>query len=137
MNKYTNEIKTLLDELDSDYNINNHSYDFRNNDTIEFNVKNWSWPEHFEVEQYLPNKEDYAEYMDYIWVSGNLINSYGDACFNDIQKKTNNFFDDWSFAGRMNGWWVLLFELKDESYFDNDRNYYLYLKKLLKYCETA
>lgn len=68
--------------------------------TIEFNIKN---PD-------LSGVPD--DIYSYEFESGQFTNKYAERLFNEIKssiKNTNNFsIDDWSFAGRSNGWFILI-----------------------------
>jgi hypothetical protein len=74
--------------------FNRHLKDFFNVDfTIEFNVKNPP----------IPNVSEEA--MQYEYETGTVVNRLGDELFNSLNYK---WLIDWSFAGRSNGWFVLL-----------------------------
>lgn len=71
--------------------------------TLEFNVKNADWS----------GLSD--ECGEHETVSGEFVNRYGQECFEAISKRMNKCslfwkIKDWSFAGRMNGWFVLICE---------------------------
>jgi len=74
----------------AEFNI--HSRDFRDN-TIEFDVKS-------------PNLEGVSEELyEHELITGAFTNSYGDRLFAELNY---SWLKDWSFAGRSNGWFVLL-----------------------------
>ena len=84
---------------------NKHLNDFRKFDfTIEFNVKD---PKGI----YLLSEEDF----NYEQETGTFTNFYARLCFEDISKLKYKWIEDWSFAGRSNGWFVLLCNNKDVS----------------------
>ena len=79
--------------------INRHLRDFRGNYdfTVEYDVK------HICV--------DLGEELNmYETETGTFVNKYGDKCFKEILScnDVDVYVKDWSFAGRMNGWFVLL-----------------------------
>ena len=79
---------------------NRHLSDFRCDFTLEFNVKG--------INEYtLPE-----DLWNYEWETGAFTNTYGRRCFDEIAKLLKRIkswsADDWSFAGRTNGWFVLL-----------------------------
>lgn len=76
--------------------FNRHLNDFRNSCdfTIEFDVKAPNIPEGI-------SEED----MQFEYETGNVTNQYCNALRKEF---TNKFISDWSFAGRSNGWFVLL-----------------------------
>ena len=78
--------------------INRHNRDFNCSFTIEFNVKNPS----------IPLTDIHLELMECEWQYGGLTNSHSADCFKEIMKSNYSFIEDWSFAGRSNGWWVLI-----------------------------
>jgi hypothetical protein len=75
--------------------FNLHNGDFRNDFTIEFNVKN-------------PNFSILEENAQYEMETGTFTNKYAEKCFSEIQKLKYNWIKDYSFAGRSNGWFCLL-----------------------------
>jgi len=75
-----------------------HKKDFKCDFTIEFDVK------HPRVEL----TDSHIELMEAEWVCGGLTNLHSQLCFNEIMQSEYRFIDDWSFAGRSNGWWVLI-----------------------------
>lgn len=77
--------------------FNRHLNDFNCDFTLEFDVKNPGIPEGI--------PEDFLEYEYY---TGNFINTYAEALFAELKKKKYKWVEDWSFAGRSNGWFVLL-----------------------------
>ena len=77
-------------------NLNKHLSDFRCDFTLEFDVKIYSIIS--------ISDEDY----NYELKTGNFINSYAERCFNEIKNLKYNWIKDWTFAGRSNGWFVLL-----------------------------
>ena len=78
--------------------FNRHNRDFNCDFTIEFNVKN---PD-------LSLDESHLELMESEYQYGDLTNSHSADCFEEIMKSNYSFIKDWSFAGRSNGWWVLI-----------------------------
>jgi hypothetical protein len=46
--------------------------------------------------------------MEYEYETGAFTNAYAQRCFREIAKSGYKWLDDWSFAGRSNGWFVLL-----------------------------
>ncbi len=66
------------------------------NFTIEFNVKNPKIPE-----------LDYGLLL-FEYETGEFTNQYADKCFKEIMRSGYGWLQDWSFAGRMNGWFALL-----------------------------
>ena len=72
--------------------------DFNCSFTIEFNVKNPN----------LSLDESHLELMESEYQYGDLTNSHSADCFEEIMKSNYSFIEDWSFAGRSNGWWVLI-----------------------------
>ena len=78
--------------------FNRHNRDFNCDFTIEFNVKNPN----------LSLDESHLELMESEYQYGNLTNSHSADCFEEIMKSNYSFIEDWSFAGRSNGWWVLI-----------------------------
>jgi len=109
--------------------FNRHANDFRDN-TIEFEVKNPGFDG-------LPDN-----IFIYEWEHGIFRNYYSKKCFEEIMRSKYSWLKDWSFAGRSDGWFVLLID-KDpkkiqqraiarietivEKYFNN------FNKELLKY----
>ncbi len=79
--------------------FNRHLKDFHADFTIEFDVKNPP----------LANISEEAHQYEY--ETGTVVNELGDELFNNLNYK---WLKDWSFAGRSNGWFVLLCE-GDES----------------------
>jgi hypothetical protein len=74
----------------AEFNI--HSRDFYGN-TIEFNVKS-------------PNLRGVSEELyEHEYTTGAFTNSYSDKLFTELNY---DWLNDWSFAGRSNGWFVLL-----------------------------
>ena len=78
--------------------FNRHNRDFNCDFTIEFNVKNPT----------LSLDESHLELMESEYQYGDLTNSHSADCFEEIMKSNYSFIEDWSFAGRSNGWWVLI-----------------------------
>ena len=78
--------------------FNRHNRDFNCDFTIEFNVKNPN----------LSLDESHLELMESEYQYGDLTNSHSADCFEEIMKSNYSFIKDWSFAGRSNGWWVLI-----------------------------
>ena len=74
--------------------FNRHLNDFNCGFTIEFNVKH----------SFCELEEEVAEYE---YATGTFTNRYSDECFCEIMKSKYSWIQDWSFAGRLNGWWVL------------------------------
>lgn len=79
--------------------ISRHADDFRCGFTIEFCVKNPSFPESVD--------EKTARFE---FETGAFTNQYGDECFKEITKggQLYRWMKDWSFAGRSNGWFALI-----------------------------
>jgi hypothetical protein len=73
--------------------FNRHLRDFNADFTIEFDVKNPA----------IPNISEEA--MQYEYETGSVVNQLGDEFFNELNYK---WLKDWSFAGRSNGWFVLI-----------------------------
>jgi len=73
--------------------FNRHLRDFKCDFTIEFNVKNPPIPN-------IPFQSAQHEYE-----TGTVANALGDKLFKKLNYK---WLEDWSFAGRSNGWFVLL-----------------------------
>jgi len=91
--------------------FNRHIDDFTSDFTIEFDVKNPNYPEDI--------TEEIAEYE---WEAGNFTNQYAQRCVDEISDAIDNdgegkdwYISDWSFAGRFNGWFVLICEGDQES----------------------
>jgi hypothetical protein len=80
--------------------FNKHLSDFRNDFTIEFNVKGL---------QANISEEDF----EYEYETGTFVNFYGDLCFKKLKTLKYDWLKDWSFAGRSNGWFCLLCDDKD------------------------
>ena len=76
--------------------FNRHNRDFREN-TLEFNVKIYSGIENI-------SEDDY----EYESETGTYTNFYAQQCFDEIMESGYKWLKDWSFAGRSNGWFVLL-----------------------------
>ena len=95
-----------------DIRQNIHTRDFPNYELLEVNVKNPHYPTLEEINNLYPDlkmtEKEYNETAQYEYETGAFVNPYTLQCFNDIQKNTKNFFDDWTFAGRSNGWLVFL-----------------------------
>jgi len=77
--------------------FNRHNRDFNCSFTIEFNVKNPT----------IPLTDRHLELIESEWLHGDLTNNYSTDCFEEIMESNYSFIEDWSFAGRSNGWWVL------------------------------
>ena len=85
--------------------LNRHIRDFGGFDfTIEFNVKDPKG-------NYTLTEED----MNFEQETGAFTNQYANSCFKEISKLKYNWIEDWSFAGRSNGWFVLLCNFKNVS----------------------
>lgn len=80
--------------------FNLHADDFINESTMEFNVKNPSMP-----------KGVSENLLECDMLSGNFANKYAKRCFDEIMKSGYNWISGWSFAGRSNGWFVLLCDI--------------------------
>lgn len=82
-------------------NINRHARDFRCDFTIEFDVKNPSVPD-------CVSEEDREHEMQ----TGDFTNAYCDEAFRKMlgaaPKSRRWEIEDWSFAGRSNGWFALM-----------------------------
>ena len=77
--------------------IDRHIKDFRADFTIEFEVKFPDIPAGF--------PEDIWESE---WTTGSFTNLYAQKAFLEISRSGYRWLDDWSFAGRSNGWYALL-----------------------------
>lgn len=77
--------------------FNRHADEFKCESTIEFCVKNPSLPEGIS-----------DELWEHEWVTGEFTNEYADRCFKEIMRSGYRWLTDWSFAGRSNGWFVLM-----------------------------
>ncbi len=79
--------------------FNRNKSSFNCDFTIEFNVKN-------------PTVKNIPEDLwQHEYETGQFTNKYGDKCFAEIRKVIKSkkwYVKDWSFAGRSNGWFVLL-----------------------------
>jgi len=73
--------------------FNRHLREFRADFTIEFNVKNPNLPE--------ISEEAYSFELE----TGTVINKVAEELFNKLNYK---WLEDWSFAGRSGGWFVLI-----------------------------
>ena len=105
--------------------LNRHIRDFRNFDfSIEFDVKNPKG-----------NCTLTEEYMNFEQETGTFTNHYANLCFNDISKLKYGWIEDWSFAGRSNGWFVLLCNGKDISKI-TDNQFYKIEAIVKKYLEN-
>jgi len=81
--------------------FNRHAKDFGEN-TLEFEVKN-------------PNYDKLPEdIFDYELETGSFRDYYTEKCFKKIMRVKYSWIKDWSFAGRMGGWFVLLINKKPE-----------------------
>lgn len=87
--------------------INRHTRDF-GKQTIEFEVKNPTLPTCLG-----------EEILQYEFETGAFTNKYGQKCFDEIMKSNYTWVDDWSFAGRSNGWFALI--IKDGYFVDDVR----------------
>ena len=76
--------------------FNNHVKDFKDY-TIEFDVKNPKFSTEI-PEQIKTFEEDWNLF----------INEYATKCFKEINKSNYSWLTDWSFAGRSDGWFVLI-----------------------------
>ena len=76
------------------FNQHNEFKDY--NLTIEFCVKNYKPLNISEVDSLFEFK------------TGNFTNQYANECFNEIKKLKYKWIEDFSFAGRSNGWFCLL-----------------------------
>lgn len=112
--------------MEARYNLHIRDFDRSTcNFTIEFNVKGPEIPGEL--------SEDLLEAE---WSTGNFTNDYAGRCYAELASTITRGWqiDDWSFAGRSNGWFVLLckgnsekvkdqileeFEFVVESYFRN------------------
>ena len=108
--------------------FNRHKSDFRCDMTIEFNVKLHS--------SISISDEDWNFEQE----TCSFTNRYASLCFNEIQKSNYKWLKDWSFAGRMNGWFVLLCDevkLRDSTIYRIEnivKKYYNnYTKEIEKY----
>lgn len=78
------------------YEFNRHRRDF-GLETIEFDVK---------CPPIAENLSD--ETIQFEYETGSFVNKYAQKCFEEIDKPKYKWLDDWSFAGRSNGWFALL-----------------------------
>jgi len=106
-----------LDQLLNEWRepvFNRHANEFNGDFTIEFNVKN---PDY----RGIPDKAAETESM-----FGSLTNKLGEECFDEIKQTIGEredwYIEDWSFAGRMNGWYALLCQGTEESVSEDDLN---------------
>jgi len=96
--------------------INKHISDFREESTIEVNVKFPRTPSvddlnyKMDCPYFKITDKELDEILNFELETGNFTNDYCQDWFNEIQDKTDNKFKDWSFAGRSNGWLVLLYD---------------------------
>lgn len=92
--------------------INRHVDDFNADFTIEFNVKN---PDY----RGIPDKAAETEAH-----FGSITNILGQECFDEINENIREhedwYIDDWSFTGRMNGWYALLCKGEEEAVSEDD-----------------
>jgi len=82
-------------------NVHYRDFEGQCNFTIELNVKNADWS---------GISDETGEYES---VTGEFTNKYSQKCFDSIMKRLKGASRtwqilDWSFAGRTNGWFVLL-----------------------------
>jgi len=82
--------------------FNRHSRDLIS-DTLEFNVKQYNCNALLSESDWIFENE-----------TGDFTNNYGKQCFNEIKKAGYKWLNDWSFAGRSNGWFVLLVDCDPE-----------------------
>jgi len=93
--------------------FNRHISDFNADFTIEINVKN---PDY----RGIPDKAAETEAH-----FGSITNQLGQECFDEITDKIDHdnwSIIDWSFAGRMNGWYALLCGGDGDAVTENDLN---------------
>lgn len=83
--------------------INKHNHLFRCDFTISFNVKQNFITIPYEEKLYLSYKDAMFEEE-----TGHFINYYSEQCFREL-KKISKCLTDYSFEGRSNGWFVLIF----------------------------
>lgn len=106
-----NKITDLYKDIIDSFNINRHIDDFKTGTTLEFKVKNPEYPKYNEVKKYFKDEDEYNEFLQFQFEIGDMVNEYGDIMFNKIKKVLKTLKPgDWSFAGRSNGWYVILFE---------------------------
>ena len=79
--------------------FNRHADEFKCESTIEFCVKNPRLPAGMPEEIY-----------QFEYETGEFTNDYADRCFKEIMRPGYRWLTDWSFAGRSNGWFVLMCE---------------------------
>lgn len=115
-----NQIDAKVGNIINQFNINRHGNDFQTS-SLEFNVKNPNYPDYEEVKNYFSSEAHHQEEMDYEWETGNFVNKLAKQLFEKIKQKIKSVdVTDWSFAGHMNGWFVILFnpdlgELADDA----------------------
>ena len=79
--------------------FNRHLSDFNCETTMEFDVKNLLYRCDFEI-----SEEEFV----YEFETGIVANYCGQKCFDEIMKSKYNWIINWTYAGRTNGWFVLL-----------------------------
>ena len=80
--------------------FNRHADGFKCESTIEFCVKNPWMPEGVSNDQ-----------LEFEYETGEFTNDYAKRCFDAIMKSGYDWISGWSFAGRSNGWFVLLCDI--------------------------
>jgi len=83
--------------------FNRHADGFKCESTIEFCVKNPWMPEGVS-----------NDLLEFEYETGEFTNDYADRCFKEIMRSGYSWLTDWSFAGRSNGWFVLLCDIDAE-----------------------
>lgn len=81
--------------------FNRHLSDFRNDFTLEFDVK-------IPIGIDIPDED-----WEFENETGHFVNSYAKSCFDKIKALGYDWIKDWSFAGRSNGWFCLLCDNKE------------------------
>jgi uncharacterized protein YegJ (DUF2314 family) len=98
--KFIKLFEGFLNEGARDIKFNGHIGDFRKSDfTVEFDVKN-------------PNMKGLSDDVSKMeFETGDFANAYAQQLADEVKKKVKSSYwsvSDWSFAGRSNGWLVLL-----------------------------
>lgn len=121
--------------------FNRHLRDLDSNYSFEYDVKGISFGIDISgiMETCNCSENDVIRILDFDLETGEYTNFYAKQCFNEIQEKIKYInLSDWSFAGRMNGWFCLLSE-NDYSECDNEEyldDIYLIESIVGKYCDS-
>ena len=75
----------------------------------------------FEVKVYGGNFELTDDDFDFENETGTFVNKYAEKCFKELQKLKYNWLNDFSFAGRSNGWFILLCNNKEYKNITNNQ----------------